>query len=252
MVVAVFWNSCVFLILKTLWVLIYINILSCKYQSQYICCEVVTYSILTLFLSCIVTYFADPGEARDCSTNTFIIHSLINSLSQPFPLTALRRRHAQTVRDSTSSYKIDYFIVIKKILNPEGHQNPISGSKVMVILLKGWIFPISGASSGRVCACTLHSRLVFFLSMVRCQSLVFMIHFYIVISFPFQKSVFYKSSWSQDTPFSLFNSAVYLRKIVICTHYSLLTGHNYLPSSQFSVLGMAVFPILTLCFHGTR
>ena len=39
------------------------------------------------------------------------------------------------VRDSTSSCKIDYVIVIKNSLNPEGHQNPISGSKVMAILL---------------------------------------------------------------------------------------------------------------------
>ena len=37
-----------------------------------------------------------------------------HSASQPFPPTALRRRHAQTVRDSFSSYKIHYFIVIPK------------------------------------------------------------------------------------------------------------------------------------------
>ena len=61
---------------------------------------------------------------------------------------ALRRRHAQTVRDRCSSYKIDYVVVIKKILNPEGHQNLISGSKVTAILLKGWIWPIGGASAG--------------------------------------------------------------------------------------------------------
>ena len=36
----------------------------------------------------------------------------------------------------------------KNFLNPKGHQNPISGSKVTVILLKGWIFPIGGASAG--------------------------------------------------------------------------------------------------------
>ena len=35
----------------------------------------------------------------------------------PFPPTALRRRHAQMVRDSLSSYKIDYAIVIKIFLN---------------------------------------------------------------------------------------------------------------------------------------
>ena len=69
----------------------------------------------------------------------------MNSVSQPFPPTALRRRHAQTVRDSTSSYKIDYVIVIKKLLNPEWHQNPTGGSKVTAILLKGWILPIGGA-----------------------------------------------------------------------------------------------------------
>ena len=89
----------------------------------------------------------DPGEARGCSTITSVVDSLINSFSQPFPPIALRRRQAQTVRDSSSSYKIDYYIVIKTFLNPEGHQNRISGLKVMAILLKGWILPIGGASS---------------------------------------------------------------------------------------------------------
>ena len=51
------------------------------------------------------------------------------------------------VRVSTSSYKIDHVIVIKTFLNPEGHQNPISGSKVTAILVKGWILPIGGASA---------------------------------------------------------------------------------------------------------
>ena len=64
------------------------------------------------------------------------------------------------VRISTSSYKIDYVIVIKDYLNPEGHQNPISGSKDTAILLKRWILPIGEASSRRVCACSLCSRLV--------------------------------------------------------------------------------------------
>ena len=54
----------------------------------------------------------------------------LNSFSQPFPPTALRRRHTQTVGDSTLSYKTDNIIVIKNFLNSEGHQNPISGSKV--------------------------------------------------------------------------------------------------------------------------
>ena len=34
------------------------------------------------------------------------------------------------VRDSSSSYKIAYVIVIKTLLNPEGHQNRMTGSKV--------------------------------------------------------------------------------------------------------------------------
>ena len=51
-------------------------------------------------------------------------------MSEPFPPTALRRRDAQTIRDSTSSYKIDYVIMIKNFLNPRGHQNPFSGTKV--------------------------------------------------------------------------------------------------------------------------
>ena len=68
-------------------------------------------------------------------------------MSEPFPPIALRRRHAQTVRDSSSSYKIDYVIVIKTFLIPEWHQNCICGSKVTAILLKGWILPIGGASS---------------------------------------------------------------------------------------------------------
>ena len=68
-------------------------------------------------------------------------------MSEPFPPISLWRRHAQTVRDSSFSYKIDYFIVIKTFLNPEGHQNRISGSKVTAILVKEWILPVGGASS---------------------------------------------------------------------------------------------------------
>ena len=82
-----------------------------------------------------------------CFTNSLVIHGLIQSVREPFPI-ALQRRQAQTVTDSTFSYKI----VIKNFLNSEGHQNPISGSKVTIILPKGWILPIGGASLGRVCA----------------------------------------------------------------------------------------------------
>ena len=90
----------------------------------------------------------------------WFIDSFINSVTDPFPPTALRRRHAKTVRDRSYSYKIYYIIVIKNILNPQKHQNPISGSKVTAILLKAWILPIGGVALGRVCACSLRIRLV--------------------------------------------------------------------------------------------
>ena len=93
---------------------------------------------------CCKVLLANPGEARGCSTNSLVI----NSLSEPFPPTALRCRHSQAVRDSTSRYKLDYVIMIKNFLNSEGHQNPFSGSEVTAILLKGWILPIGGASAG--------------------------------------------------------------------------------------------------------
>ena len=69
--------------------------------------------MITIYLLAFqLMYLADPGAARGCSTNSLVINSFINSLSQPFPPPALRRRHAQSVRDSNSSYKIDYVIGI--------------------------------------------------------------------------------------------------------------------------------------------
>ena len=38
--------------------------------------------------------------------------------------------------------------MIKNFLNPRGHENPITGSRVTAILLKGRILPIGGASGG--------------------------------------------------------------------------------------------------------
>ena len=51
-------------------------------------------------------------------------------------------------------------MVIKNFLNLKGHQNRITGSKVTVILAKGYILPIGEVASGRVCAGSLRSRLV--------------------------------------------------------------------------------------------
>ena len=96
------------------------------------------------------TFISRPGQSQGllykqpCHS---LINSFIHSLSHPFPPTALPRRHAQMGRDRASSYKIDYVIVITTFLNPKGHQNPINGSKVTAILLKGWISPIGGASA---------------------------------------------------------------------------------------------------------
>ena len=64
------------------------------------------------------------------------------------------------VEDGALSHKIDYFTIFYKILNLEGHLNRITGSKVTVILLNGWILPIGGVALGSVCACSLRSRLV--------------------------------------------------------------------------------------------
>ena len=69
-------------------------------------------------------------------------------MTDPLVPTDLQRCHAQTVRDRSSSYKIDFIIVIKNFLNAAGHQNRISGLKITAILLKGWILPIGGASAG--------------------------------------------------------------------------------------------------------
>ena len=41
------------------------------------------------------------------------------------------------------------------------HQNRIIGSRVTEILLNGWILPIGGIALGRVCVCSLPSRLVY-------------------------------------------------------------------------------------------
>ena len=51
--------------------------------------------------------------------------------------------------------------MILNFLNPEGHQNPINGSKVTTILLKERILPIGGASAVEGLQSTGLPRLVF-------------------------------------------------------------------------------------------
>ena len=77
-----------------------------------------------------------------------------------FAKIALRRRHALMVKVGALSHKIDYVTNFLEILNLKGHSNCTIVSKVTAILLNGWILPIGGASSGRVCSCSLRSRLV--------------------------------------------------------------------------------------------
>ena len=67
---------------------------------------------------------------------------------------SLRRRHSLTVEDGAFSHKMDYVAILQEILNLEGHQYRITGSRVTAILLNRWIFCIgqSGKSSRwRVC-----------------------------------------------------------------------------------------------------
>ena len=47
------------------------------------------------------------------------------------------------VADGAFNHKMDYVTIFKEILNPEGHPNCITDSKVTAILLNGWILPFA-------------------------------------------------------------------------------------------------------------
>ena len=49
--------------------------------------------------------------------------------------------------DGAFSHKIDCVTINMKILNLEGHLNCMTGSRVMPILMNGWILPTGGASA---------------------------------------------------------------------------------------------------------
>ena len=51
--------------------------------------------------------------------------------------------------DGAYSNKMDYITIFLEILNLEGHQNRITGSKVMAILLNGWLFTYWGSFVGK-------------------------------------------------------------------------------------------------------
>ena len=52
--------------------------------------------------------------------------------------------------DVAFSHKIDYVTIVNENINLERHPNRITGSRVTVILLNGWILPISGLHRWRV------------------------------------------------------------------------------------------------------
>ena len=68
----------------------------------------------------------------------------------PFVTKALKRRQPQTVRNDTFSPKIDKVAQVQGLLNQQGYQNCIIGSKVMAILQKGLIFLIGQLASERL------------------------------------------------------------------------------------------------------
>ena len=146
-------------------------------------------------------------------------HWLINSVGQPFPPTALQLCHTQKCWDSSSSYKIDYVIVIKKILNHEGHQNAICDSKVMAILLKWWTFPIGRVASGKVCACSLHSRLVLTQQWSRSGS-------HSVKKGPHKSSLCRHESISK-LPFGVLMFSMFRVFLLLCSFWVYISSRNY-------------------------
>ena len=65
------------------------------------------------------------------------------------------------VEDAAFNKKKYVTFFFREILNLERNPSRISGSKVTAILLNGWILPVGGVASGRVCACSLRSKLVY-------------------------------------------------------------------------------------------
>ena len=60
---------------------------------------------------------------------------------------SLRRRHTLIVEDGALRHKRDYVTIFWGFPNLKGHPNSITGSKVTVILLNGWILPIGRGSA---------------------------------------------------------------------------------------------------------
>ena len=79
--------------------------------------------------------FCRPGQSQGLLYK-HLHDSLVNLAilySQQLYGAAMHKR----LRIAFCSYKIDYFIVIRNFLNPEGYQNCITASKVTAIYVKG-------------------------------------------------------------------------------------------------------------------
>ena len=86
--------------------------------------------MLNYYLKNFVDKLAEPGEARGCFTNTFVIYSLPNGLSHSLVKISIQRRHALMVEDGAFSNKKDY-ITVFFLENPslEGHLNCLEKQK---------------------------------------------------------------------------------------------------------------------------
>ena len=102
-----------------------------------------------------LTIISRPGRSQGLHYK-----HLCDWLIHPLVKIYLQRYHTQTVKNGASIHKKNYIDIFSDILNHEGHQNWYIGSIVTASLLNGWILPNGGASSGRVYACSLRSRLV--------------------------------------------------------------------------------------------
>ena len=85
--------------------------------------------------------FSRPGQSQGLLCK-HLCYLLTYSLTDPLGPTALRRRHAQMVRDRSSSYKIDFVIVIKTFLNSERHQKSHQWFKSYGHFTERGIFPM--------------------------------------------------------------------------------------------------------------
>ena len=114
-------------------------------------------------VECRISLLADPREARGCSTNTSVTNSLTHSL--------MVSGNIFTAPSCPSGLKmvllvIKYVNVYFEILNLKGHLNCFIGSKVTAILVNGggfYLVTCGEVALGRVCTCSLRSRLDLFI-----------------------------------------------------------------------------------------